>query len=561
MKKTTEQLMENHMQKAHEENMKDVLKVPVVFSDIEKERGRLPAVELGERAKVVVPKVIRTCYANLAVLRRLDALAGRYTVAICIVLSGLLTDVLAAAQEGTEDASASSCERWSSDEFFESATAAQIAACLDAGEDANAHYDAGYGPLHWAVSRDNSDAVRTLLEAGADVDGAKAGAPTPLSFAKSAAVAQMLLSQNADLEFVGFAPFGTPMHMAASGGKAFLIEMLIEAGADVEARGANGQTPLHSAAGGYSESRLAVEVLLRAGADVTASDDFGMTPLQSAARRNKNPEVLKLLLAAGAERNERTEDGRSLLHLAAESNESADVIGFLLANGSVVNARDIDGATPLHKAGANRNAAVVRALVAAGADLDARDRHGNTPLHAAVGWVPDQSSFKLLGYDGESVATLLDLGASPSARNGKGRTPWDLAQENEALKGTNAYWRLNDARFAVDASPEHGTIQVERRRQGDAPATSPRTCEIPGYPRPSNAQDLGLSWCGSNVGFPRRRIALQAAGAWCAIVNTSSSSRDQIAARHREISTACDMLDSLQSSEIPPCQCPTIYRS
>ena len=28
-----------------------------------------------------------------------------------------------------------------------------------------------------------------------------------------------------------------------------------------------------------------------------------------------------------------------------------------------------------------------------------------------------------------------------------GKTAWDLAQDNEKLKGTNAYWMLNDLRF------------------------------------------------------------------------------------------------------------------
>ena len=32
-------------------------------------------------------------------------------------------------------------------------------------------------------------------------------------------------------------------------------------------------------------------------------------------------------------------------------------------------------------------------------------------------------------------------------RNADGKTPWDLAEANEDLKGSDAYWRLNDARF------------------------------------------------------------------------------------------------------------------
>ena len=45
------------------------------------------------------------------------------------------------------------------------------------------------------------------------------------------------------------------------------------------------------------------------------------------------------------------------------------------------------------------------------------------------------------------ITALLDAGADPKARNATGKTPWDHAKDNEALKGSDAYWRLNDARF------------------------------------------------------------------------------------------------------------------
>lgn len=38
-------------------------------------------------------------------------------------------------------------------------------------------------------------------------------------------------------------------------------------------------------------------------------------------------------------------------------------------------------------------------------------------------------------------------GADPKARDEKERTPWDYAQKNKALKGTDAYRRLNKGRF------------------------------------------------------------------------------------------------------------------
>ena len=78
-------------------------------------------------------------------------------------------------------------------------------------------------------------------------------------------------------------------------------------------------------------------------------------------------------------------------------------------------------------------------------------------------------------------------------------------------------------------------------------------CEIPGYPRPTNVQTLGLSWCPATVDFQARAFALQAAGAQCAIATGSSSTPDQIQARRQEIQAACARLAALGVSN---CRCP-----
>ena len=65
-----------------------------------------------------------------------------------------------------------------------------------------------------------------------------------------------------------------------------------------------------------------------------------------------------------------------------------------------------------------------------------------------------------------------------------------------------------------------------------------RDAEIPGYPNPTNVESLGLNWCGSSVSLQRRAIALQAAGAWCAISGGTSSSPEQVSARHQDINAA-----------------------
>ena len=98
-----------------------------------------------------------------------------------------------------------------------------------------------------------------------------------------------------------------------------------------------------------------------------------------------------------------------------------------------VNARSEHGSTPLHWAVRIGTPTNIKVLLKAGADLNARDKDGDTPLHFAADW--GQSA---------TVLALLDAGADSKAKNNKGQTPFSRAS---LLKGTDAYWRLNDAQY------------------------------------------------------------------------------------------------------------------
>ena len=47
----------------------------------------------------------------------------------------------------------------------------------------------------------------------------------------------------------------------------------------------------------------------------------------------------------------------------------------------------------------------------------------------------------------EAVETLLARGADLAARDNDDKLPFDYARDNEKLQGTDAYWKLNEARF------------------------------------------------------------------------------------------------------------------
>ena len=103
--------------------------------------------------------------------------------------------------------------------------------------------------------------------------------------------------------------------------------------------------------------------------------------------------------------------------------------------GADVNAREENGWTPLHlAAGNNGNPKVIIALLKAGANVNARTESGWTSLHLAALNTPSP----------EVITALLKAGADPKAK-ASGVLPIDYAKRNEKLKGTDAYWALNDA--------------------------------------------------------------------------------------------------------------------
>ena len=120
-----------------------------------------------------------------------------------------------------------------------------------------------------------------------------------------------------------------------------------------------------------------------------------------------------------------------------KATEVSDMTRCLQA-GADPNARTGNGQTPLHFAAGNGTAEAVATLLNAGADPNARTVVGNTPLHFAE--------------HAEPVAALLEAGADPAARDTNCKLPFDYAADNEQLKGTDVYWKLNDARFQSSGS-------------------------------------------------------------------------------------------------------------
>lgn len=133
----------------------------------------------------------------------------------------------------------------------------------------------GRTPLHNAALT-RGDALRQLLDAGADVHARDAEQRTPLHNASQTDPdhVRALVAAGADPEARDVRGM-TPLHHAVQRGS-WCVEALLEAGANFDAQDANGHTPLHHAVHGNQDSTATR--LLAAGADPRLADLTGETP-------------------------------------------------------------------------------------------------------------------------------------------------------------------------------------------------------------------------------------------------------------------------------------------
>jgi len=161
-----------------------------------------------------------------------------------------------------------------------------------------------------------------------------------------------------------------PVADAAQRGDLDEVRRLLREGADVNAGQGDGMTALHWAA---RNGELAMgEILLYAGASVDAGTRIGSyTPIHLATRA-AHSEFVTLLLEAGADPNAVTSNsGATPLHLAAASGNRA-IIAELVERGAEVDKREgAWGQTPLMFAAANGRVEAIRTLLELGADANA----------------------------------------------------------------------------------------------------------------------------------------------------------------------------------------------
>jgi len=336
---------------------------------------------------------------------------------------------------------------------------------LNNGANVNQNIGNGRSPLIQASSNGNLELVKLLLAKGADVNKANdKNGETPLYQASKwghANVVKVLMAKGADVNKATKKGF-TPLIAASMEGHMEVVTLLLAApGIDVNKANKDGTTPLYWASY-YGRTEVA-KVLLKAGADVDKADKDGVTPLHVASYEG-HMDIVKLFLAKGADINQVDVDGESALHAASDAGHD-DIVKFLLAKGADVNKADNEGRTHLWIATRNGHVSTVRELLKSkNVQVDKVDKKGWTPLMIA-----SQFGSPLC------ARALLKAGANVNKTKPDGVTALHIAAFNDqedvvkellAAKDIDPFKKNDDGNTALDNAKSESVRKLLRKAMG-----------------------------------------------------------------------------------------------
>ncbi|MEK6373849.1 MAG: ankyrin repeat domain-containing protein [Acidobacteriota bacterium] len=275
---------------------------------------------------------------------------------------------------------------------------AAIKRLLENCADPNLADATGRTALHEAAVQGSVETIQLLLNGGARLhawavirgDDSKRVWATPLHLAaehgRVEAVKAFLVHGDVNVEtlvrYDRLERWNTPLHFAARHDRGDVAEVLVAAGAHLEAIGWHDLTPLGVAA--RSGSVSVARVLIRHGAAMQPRAPERDPSLLQVAAEAGMLDMLKLLIDLGADVNQITSWQYSTALAAAAAGGQDKAAEFLIAQKAVVDEPSYGGNTPLHSAARTGSAAVAKVLVANGADPNRRNARNESPLTLAA---------------------------------------------------------------------------------------------------------------------------------------------------------------------------------
>jgi ankyrin repeat protein/L-ascorbate metabolism protein UlaG (beta-lactamase superfamily) len=271
---------------------------------------------------------------------------------------------------------------------------------------------AAAGDIHRAIEAGDVPLVKQLLSDNPDVinelDDSQFREP-PLLVAAAVGnieIAQLLLDAGAFID-AGDSDNSTALGVAAMRRHGEMVAFLIENGADVNRRDRKADCPLSFAV--YGRDEAIIQQLVDAGADLYFRSPNGQTLLHFACQRGVT-EFGKYLIENNADINARAEDGGTALGYAATGG-SVELVSLLIEKGAETNPAGPGEMAPLDFAMWDNKVECARLLLDNGAEVDHLVYAENTPLINAA-----------RNCSAEMVALLVENGANVNHVNEEGGT-------------------------------------------------------------------------------------------------------------------------------------------
>lgn len=181
------------------------------------------------------------------------------------------------------------------------------------------YYDEGYELLYYADSGAIDQVIRMIDKEEADVDFTNDDGVTPIMFAAQAGhdtVVKFLISRDANINHKSYNLEVCALISAVKNDYLRTAEILVRAGADIDAVDVYKRTALHYAV--IEDFIATTDMLLYYEADPNMKDTYDKTPLYYAVKYS-NDSIAKILIDQNANEDEISIDSTYLLHVAAEN--------------------------------------------------------------------------------------------------------------------------------------------------------------------------------------------------------------------------------------------------